>query len=114
MWRVCIYLYVNNVKLIILENKDVGLTMSKINFIKRLALELTNILPENLGTLKKDFEKNCASLLSKTFTKFDVVSREEFDAQSKVLLRTRKKLEALEEQIEALESLIKHSHKAHH
>ncbi|OGT56072.1 MAG: hypothetical protein A3F43_02065 [Gammaproteobacteria bacterium RIFCSPHIGHO2_12_FULL_42_10] len=88
--------------------------MSKINFIKRLALELTNILPENLGTLKKDFEKNCASLLSKTFTKFDVVSREEFDAQSKVLLRTRKKLEALEEQIEALESLIKHSHKAHH
>ena len=86
--------------------------MSKINFIKQLASQLSDILPENLGSLKKDFEKNCSGLLSKTFSKFDVVSREEFDTQSKVLLRTRKKLEALEEQLKELEALIKQKH--HH
>lgn len=34
----------------------------------------------------------------------NIVTREEFDAQSAVLLRTREKLEALEAQVQALEA----------
>ena len=84
--------------------------MSKAQFLKSLASELCSILPSHFGTLKKDFEKNCHSILAKTFAKFDLVSREEFDIQSKVLLRTRKKMEELESHIKELEALLKHKH----
>ena len=51
-----------------------------------------------------DIEKNARALLATFFTKLDLVSREEFDIQSQVLLRTREKLKALEERIARLES----------
>lgn len=81
--------------------------MSKSDFLKTLAAQLTDALPAHIGTLKKDFEKNCHAILSKAFAKFDVVTREEFDTQTKVLSRTRKKLEELEGHLKALETLLK-------
>jgi len=51
-----------------------------------------------------DIEKNARALLSTLFTKLDLVSREEFDIQAQVLLRTREKLKALEERVVRLES----------
>lgn len=50
-----------------------------------------------------DVEKNARALLATFFTKLDLVSREEFDIQSQVLLRTREKLKALEERVARLE-----------
>ena len=50
-----------------------------------------------------DFEKNARALLSSLFSKLDLVSREEFDIQAQVLLRTREKLKALEERVSRLE-----------
>ena len=50
-----------------------------------------------------DIEKNARALLATFFTKLDLVSREEFDIQSQVLLRTREKLKALEERVARLE-----------
>jgi BMFP domain-containing protein YqiC len=84
--------------------------MSKANFLKDLASQLTDALPSHIGTLKKDFEKNCQAILSKAFTRFDLVTREEFDTQTKVLARTRKKLETLEQQLKTLEEIIKTKH----
>lgn len=84
--------------------------MTKTNFLKQLAAQLTDALPSHVGALKKDFEKNCHSVLAKAFVKFDLVTREEFDTQTKVLGRTRKKLEELEKQIKVLEELLKHKH----
>jgi len=83
----------------------------KSSLLKKLAEQLTQALPEHVGALKKDFEKNCHSILSKTFARFDLVTREEFDTQTKVLARTRKKLEELETHIQKLESLLKTKHK---
>lgn len=51
-----------------------------------------------------DIEKNARALLSSLFAKLDLVSREEFDIQAQVLLRTREKLTALEERFAKLES----------
>ena len=51
-----------------------------------------------------DIEKNARALLSSFFTKLDLVSREEFDIQAQVLLRTREKLKTLEERVDQLES----------
>ncbi len=50
-----------------------------------------------------DIEKNARALLSSFFAKLDLVSREEFDIQTQVLLRTREKLTALEERLARLE-----------
>lgn len=51
-----------------------------------------------------DIEKNARALLSGLFTKLDLVSREEFDIQAQVLLRTREKLKALEARVALLEN----------
>ena len=51
-----------------------------------------------------DIEKNARALLSSFFAKLDLVSREEFDIQAQVLLRTREKLKALEERVARLET----------
>ena len=50
-----------------------------------------------------DIEKNVRALLSGFFSKLDLITREEFDIQAQVLLRTREKLKALEERIARLE-----------
>lgn len=51
----------------------------------------------------KDIEKNMRALLAQGFAKLDLVTREEFDVQTQVLLRTREKLAALEARVAELE-----------
>jgi BMFP domain-containing protein YqiC len=51
-----------------------------------------------------DLEKNLRALLVSLFSRLDLVTREEFDVQREVLLRTRAKLEELEAKLAALES----------
>lgn len=51
----------------------------------------------------KDVEKNVRAMLAAMFSKMDLVTREEFDVQREVLLRTREKLGHLEERVAALE-----------
>lgn len=79
----------------------------KTELLKDLASKLAKALPPQVGVLKKDFEKQCHQILDKTFSKFNLVTREAFDSQSKVLLRTRQKLDALEKQLNELESVLK-------
>lgn len=50
-----------------------------------------------------DIEKNLRAGLQSVFAKLDLVTREEFDVQQEVLLRTRAKLEALEAKVAELE-----------
>ena len=50
-----------------------------------------------------DLEKNIRALLAATFSRLDLVTREEFDVQRMVLARTREKLAELEEKLSALQ-----------
>jgi len=52
----------------------------------------------------KDFEKNARALLGQGFARLDLVTREEFDLQTELLARTRRKLEELEAHVAALEA----------
>jgi BMFP domain-containing protein YqiC len=54
-----------------------------------------------------DLERNLRALLAGAFSRLDLVTREEFDAQARVLARTREKLEALEERVAVLEAAAK-------
>jgi BMFP domain-containing protein YqiC len=75
----------------------------KDTIFQRLAKQLCDTLPLQLNEAKKDIEKNFHVLLKNTFNKLDIVTREEFDIQTKVLARSRKKIEHLEIQVKALE-----------
>lgn len=51
-----------------------------------------------------DMQNNVNALLQSTFTKLELVSREEFDVQTQVLKRTREKIEELERKLDAIQS----------
>ncbi|MBO1929018.1 accessory factor UbiK family protein [Providencia rettgeri] len=49
-------------------------------------LQIQGALPQGVRDLGEDFDKNCV-LLQSQLGKLDLVSREEFDIQTQVLLR---------------------------
>ena len=51
----------------------------------------------------KDVEKNVKAMLGSAFNRMDLVTREEFDIQQQVLLKTREKLAELEARLAELE-----------
>nr|WP_320167373.1 accessory factor UbiK family protein [uncultured Methylophaga sp.] len=72
--------------------------------IEEVVQSISKALPPGLVQMQEDAEKNIRSALTATFTKLDLVTREEFDVQGQVLLRTREKLEALERRVAELEN----------
>ena len=72
--------------------------------IDDLARRLSNTVPAGLREAQQDLEKNFRTVLQNTLAKLDLVTREEFDVQSRLLSRTREKLEALEKTIAELEA----------
>ena len=77
-------------------------------FINRII----DALPGGIDDLRKDTEKNLKSALAKALEKMDLVSREEFEVQQAVLLRTRKKLDSMEKQVQELEKVLSENKKS--
>lgn len=71
--------------------------------IEAILSDVSNALPEDLHYLKKDLEKNLRASLNATFSKMELVTREEFDIQTASLQRTRTQLDTLQEKLSALE-----------
>lgn len=69
---------------------------SKLNELVR---QIVEAIPPGLKQVPEDIEKNIRLVLQGAFERMDLVTREEFDAQVKVLARTREKLEALEKKL---------------
>lgn len=77
--------------------------MIDLKLIDELSRKLADSLPPGLVRLKEEADAQFRLVLTRAFERMNFVTREEFDAQSAVLLRTREKLEKLEKQIAALE-----------
>lgn len=71
--------------------------------INQLSDKITGLLPPGLQQVKLDFDARVRRLLQQQLANLEMVSREEFDIQTRVLERTRAKLEAVEARLEALE-----------
>ena len=71
--------------------------------IDEIARQLLERVPPALRTLRSDLETNFRVVLRERLSKLDLVSRDEFDAQTRVLERTRARLEALEARLASLE-----------
>ena len=68
-----------------------------------LARRFTENLPSGVREFQQEMEKNVRTAMQAAFSRMDLITREEFDAQAKVLARTRAQLDELQEQIQALE-----------
>jgi len=64
-----------------------------------LVKQLVDAIPAGLRSFPREVEKQFHQILQAAFVKMDLVTREEFDAQVRVLQRTREKLEALEKKL---------------
>ncbi|MDH5766112.1 MAG: accessory factor UbiK family protein [Gammaproteobacteria bacterium] len=71
--------------------------------INELAEKISAVLPDSIKAVQSDLEKNLRAVLESSFSKMNLVSREEFDVQSALLARSLEKLQQLEKQIEELE-----------
>ena len=71
--------------------------------INRLSDKINQLLPPGLQQVKSDFDARLKVLLQQQLSTLELVSREEFDIQTRVLQRTRAKLEALEDKLKQLE-----------
>ncbi len=72
--------------------------------IDEMARRLLESVPPGLRALQADLESNFRAVLRSSLSKLDLVPRDEFDAQMRVLERTRQQLEALEKRLAELES----------
>ena len=75
--------------------------MNKPNFFDDMQAHLNKVIENSPA---KDIEKNVKAMLSSGFAKLDLVTREEFDVQAQVLIKTRARLEALEARVAELEA----------
>ena len=71
--------------------------------ISDLARRLRKLVPPSAEGAAKDLEKNFHALLQSALGKGGLVTFEEFEAQKRVLERTREKVEALERKLAELE-----------
>jgi BMFP domain-containing protein YqiC len=71
------------------------------NFMDDLNARLAELFASSPA---KDLERNVKAMMSGAFARMDLVTREEFDVQAKVLARTREKLAELERRVAELEA----------
>lgn len=77
--------------------------MIDLTTIDDLARRLSGLVPQGLRESREDIQENFKAVLQSGLSKLDLVTREEFEVQRAVLLRTREKLEALEAQVRQIE-----------
>lgn len=63
-------------------------------------------LPAEFTRVKQDLAKNLKTTMSNTFSRMQLVTREEFDVQAALLSRTRALLDEMEQKVERLEKAL--------
>jgi ubiquinone biosynthesis accessory factor UbiK len=69
-----------------------------------LAQRLAGSLPQTFLAFQEDIGRSLRAALEAGLGRLDLVTREQFDVQSAVLLRTRQRLEALETRLGEIEA----------
>jgi len=64
------------------------------------------ILGDDDNSVRHQIDRNARALAQSALSRLDVVSREEFDAQTALLARTRQRVEELETELERLNAIL--------
>ena len=78
--------------------------MIDLNHIDDIARRLSERVPPGLREWGEELQASFRAVLRSGLARLDLVTREEFEVQRAVLLRTREKLEALEGTVAELEA----------
>ena len=78
--------------------------MIDLNHIDDIARRLSERVPPGLRESGEELQASFRAVLRTGLARLDLVTREEFDVQRAVLLRTREKLDALEGTVAELEA----------
>lgn len=73
-------------------------------FFDDLAQRLHTALPEGARVLQQDVDRNLRAAVQAALNRLDLVTREEFEVQAKVLARTRAQLDGLNQRVARLEA----------
>ncbi len=68
--------------------------------LDEITRRLSASLPAGFQSARSEMEQQFRVILESAFQRMDLVTREEFEIQKRVLERTREKLEALEQKLE--------------
>jgi BMFP domain-containing protein YqiC len=71
--------------------------------LDELARKLAEVLPPGVREMQKDMERNFRAVLQSALNRMDLVTRDEVDRLTDMLVRTRGQLDALEARVAALE-----------
>lgn len=71
--------------------------------LEEIAKQVSDVMPAGVKSLGEEVDRKIKQVLQSQLGKLDMVSREEFDVQTHVLLRTREKLSELEAKLALLE-----------
>jgi BMFP domain-containing protein YqiC len=74
--------------------------------LDELARRLSSLVPPGVREGRDELQQNFKSVLQAGLGKLDLVTREEFDVQRAVMLRTREQVEALQRTVSELEALL--------
>ncbi|GEA09072.1 hypothetical protein KUL42_38330 [Alteromonas sp. KUL42] len=72
--------------------------------LEDLAKQIADAIPPGVKNMAEEAEGRVKTVLQSQLSKLDLVTRQEFDIQSQVLIRTREKLDAMEARVAALEA----------
>ena len=72
--------------------------------VETLVRRLTEDLPASLQAFRADLQAHAGRVLHDATRRLELVSREEFDAQTKVLQRSRELIDQLEARVATLEA----------
>ncbi|MBW8189919.1 accessory factor UbiK family protein [Neiella marina] len=75
--------------------------------LEEIARQIADSVPQGVKQFAGDVEQQAKTVLQAQLSKLDLVTREEFDVQNRVLLKTREKLEQLEATVAELEATLK-------
>ena len=77
--------------------------MNPNDLLNRFSQQFATVIGPGIESLNADVRQQIRAAAQSAFSKMELVSREEFEAQKAVLLRSRQKLEALEKRLAELE-----------
>lgn len=74
------------------------------HLLDQIASKFNAALPDGVKVMQADLEHNLRAAIEAAFSKMNLVSREEFDVQVALLVKTQQRLKQLEQQLAELEN----------
>ena len=81
--------------------------MNEHNVFEQIARDITRLIPADLSNLRSELEQNIQEIVAARLAEMGLVTREEFEVQREVLMRTRAKLEEMNHRLAELEKYLR-------